>query len=146
MKRTTEINIELTRTLLIHPRHAAPCACAARGARGEMVTPDEAVVMADAGTCVISRRIEADRAPFVENDDAGEVIEVESAEGQLILAAAVRSLEQRLSAQDRASWSVPPEPTSARRSRMSRRFYAKLRWLRHIIIHPTSAHRPRKES
>jgi hypothetical protein len=101
--------------------------------------------MADASTCLISRRIEADQVPFVANADADEVIEIESAEGQLILAAAVRSLEQRLSAEARAALSVPPTPTAARRSRFSRSLYVKLRWLRHII-HSTSNRHTRKES
>src|SRR2546430_13004218 len=114
MKRTTEINIELTRTLLIHPRHVAPCTCAACAPRGEMVTLYEAAVMADASTCTISRSIEADHSPFSESGEAREAIEIESAEGQLILTAAVRSLERRLSAEARAELSFPPEPTTSR--------------------------------
>lgn len=142
MKRRTEINIELTRTVLIR-RPTASCLCAACNARSEMVTAEEAAVMADASTCLISQRIEAEQTPFVENADSAEAIEIESAEGQLILAAAVRSLEQRLSAEARAALSVSPAPAAARRVRFSSSLYAKLCWLGHAIIHPKSAHRTR---
>ena len=145
MKRRTEINIELTRTLLIR-RPAAPCECAVCVEHGEMITPEEAAFMADASTRVISRRVEADQAPFGENGEAGEAIEVESAEGQLILAAALRSLERRLSPEARATMSAPPAPSAARRSRFSRRFSAKLLWLRNLLTRTTSTRRTTKEN
>lgn len=145
MKRRTEINIELTRTLHIR-RHAAPCECAACVAQGEMVAPEEAAVLIDVNTRTLPESSEANHDYFVENADSGEAIEIESAEGQLILVAAVRSLEQRLSAEARAALSVPPAPTVARRSRFSRYFYAKLRRLVHTIIHPTSTRHTRKEN
>ncbi len=111
MKRTTEINVELTRKLLIrHPAEAFEKASCAR--HGETVTPEELAVLADASTCVISRRIEADHRPSLESGDTCVAIEIESVEGQLILAAAMHSLERRLSAQDRTLLSVPPEPTA----------------------------------
>ena len=141
MKRRTEINLELTRTLLIR-RPAAPCECPACAAQGEPVVPAAAVLI-DVNASTLHEGGDADQGYFVENADSGAPIEIDSAEGQLILAAAVRSLEQRLSAEARAALRHPPEPTLSRRHRFARGLYAKLRWLRRIIIHPKSTHHTR---
>ena len=145
MKRRTEINIELSRTLQISHRHAALCECAVSAAQGQTIAPAKGAVLADINPQPISESSEANQAYLIENADSGEAIEIESAEGQLILAAAVRSLEQRLSAEGRAALSVPPAPTAARRSRISRS-YAKLRWLTHTLIHPKSPASVNKEN
>ncbi len=141
LKRRTEINIELTRTWLMH-RPAAPCECAACAAQSEMVAPEAAVVLIDVNTRTLSDNGEGNQGYFVEYAEAGAAIKIESAAGQFILAAAVRSLEQRLSAEARAALRHPPEPTGTHRARISRSLYAKLHWLRHII-HPKSTRRTR---
>ena len=135
MKRRTEINIELMRTLHISRGHAALCECAVCVARGETVAPAGAAVVVDVNTRTISESSEASNDYFIENADSGEAIEIESAEGQLILAAAVRSLEQRLSADTRAALSDPSARIATRHSPFSR-VYAKLLRLVHIVIHP----------
>jgi hypothetical protein len=141
MMRRTEINIELTRTLHIR-RPAAPCECTACAAQGE---PDgqAAAVLIDVTTRALPEGSETDQGDFVENADSSAAIEIDSAEGQLILAAAVRSLEQRLSAQSRAALRCPPELTLSRRRRFTVSLSAKLRRLRHVITHPKSTRRTR---
>ena len=102
------------------------------------------VVMTSGG---INTDARGDQAPLCEervwlNDaDSGEGIEVESAEGQLILADAVRSLQQLL----------PTEPTSehtipmARPCSFGRSVYSKLCRLRRTIMHPKSLSLTQKE-
>ena len=101
LERRTEINIELTRRWLVH-RPATPSERAACATQGEMVAPP-ADVLLNVTTRTLSDSSEANQSYFIENADSGEAIEIESAEGQLILAAAVRSLEQRLSPEARTT-------------------------------------------
>ncbi len=124
-------------------RPAVPCACAACSAQSEMVGLEAAVVLLDVNTRTLSDNSEGSQDYFVAHAGSGEAIKIESAEGQLILAAAVRSLEQRLSAEARAALRHPPEPTGTHRARFRPSMHAKLRWLYHIITHPKSIRRAR---
>lgn len=79
------------------------------------------------------------------SDESGEAIEFESAEGQLILVDAVRSLERRLSPEVRASLFMPYNGHSAQCSNRIR-VYSKLRALMNSVIHakPPGLHRKEK--
>jgi len=79
-----------------------------------------------------------------DSNDPIETVELESAEGQLILVEAVRLLESQLSSQtgERPCHHIP----AARWPRLSRRsFAAKLRALKHFITRPPSRPLPHKE-
>jgi hypothetical protein len=78
------------------------------------------------------------------NAESGEAIEFESAEGQLILVDAVRSLERRLSPEVRARLYRRSKPHPARRPGRIR-VYSKLRALMHSAIHPQPPCLHRKE-
>lgn len=75
---------------------------------------------------------------------SGEAIEFESAEGQLILADAVRSLERRLTPEARAAMDTYNRGYSAQHSNRIR-VYSKLLTLVHFFIHTKPPCLQRKE-
>jgi hypothetical protein len=83
------------------------------------------------------------RGVWLNDADSGEPIEFESAEGQLILADAVRSLERRLSPEARAAMCVDQELDTSNRSNPNR-FHLKLQSLYQLIC-PKAQRFTRKE-
>jgi len=69
-KRRTEITVETDRVLVVRRRSRAVQAwCVSCAGRVQMVTPDEAAVVAGVSVRMICRRVEAEKVHFAETPD-----------------------------------------------------------------------------
>jgi hypothetical protein len=69
-KRRTEITVETDRVLVIRRRsRAAQAWCAGCARQVQMLTPDEAAVVAAVSVRTINRRVEAEKVHFAETPD-----------------------------------------------------------------------------